>query len=141
MTKDELLTQLVNFLETYKDCNYIFHKEFIKELVNIATSVSYQDVFLSQLVTILRNVREYKHRIYTIDSHEHLKWKNTSLYSLHMQSKNYNVRLLISFDDDKNPLFLSAFYERSGKKKTGYEAYTPTANARRNEMLGRWYYE
>ena len=58
-----------------------------------------------------------------------------------MQSKNYNVRLLISFDDDKNPLFLSAFYERSGKKKTGYEAYTPTANARRNEMLGRWYYE
>jgi hypothetical protein len=54
-----------------------------------------------------------------------------------MQSKNYNVRLLISFDDDKNPLFLSAFYERSGKKKTGYEAYTPTANARRNEMLGR----
>ena len=63
MTKDELLTQLANFLETYKDCNYIFHKEFIKELVNIATSVSYQDVFLSQLVTILRNVREYKHRI------------------------------------------------------------------------------
>ena len=63
--------------------------------------------------------------------------ENTSLYSLHMQSKNYNVRLLISFDDDKNPLFLSAFYERSGKKKTGYEAYTPTANARRNEMLGR----
>jgi len=120
MTKDELLTQLANFLETYKDCNYIFHKEFITELVNIATSVSY-----------------HKHRIYTIDSHEHLKWKNTSLYSLHMQSKNYNVRLLISFDDDKNPLFLSAFYERSGKKKTGYEAYTPTANARRNEMLGR----
>ena len=93
MTKDELLTQLANSLETYKDCNYIFHKEFIKELVNIATSVSYQDVFLSQLVAILRNVREYKHRIYTIDSHEHLKWKNTSLYSLHMQSKNYNVRL------------------------------------------------
>lgn len=50
MTKDELLTQLANSLETYKDCNYIFHKEFIKELVNIATSVSYQDVFLSQLV-------------------------------------------------------------------------------------------
>lgn len=137
MTKDELLKQLKKYLEDYTDCNFIFHTEFVKEFVYIATNVSYQDVFLAQFVAILRNVRDYKHNIYKIDSHEHLKGKYSSLYSLHMQTKNYNVRLLISFDNKDNPLFLLAFYERSGKRNTGYDTYAPTANARRIELLGR----
>lgn len=141
MTKKEMLKQLQEYLEEYGRYNFHFHISFIEELVKIVNNISLQQVFLSQLVTILNNVREHTYNIYNVDSHEHLKGNNSSLYSLHMRCKNYNIRLLISFGKNAEPLFLVAFYERSGKKKTGYDSHAPVAMGRRNEMLRRLYYE
>lgn len=137
MTKEEMLKQLREYLEEYGKFNFHFHKSFITELVEFVKAVSFQQTFLNQLITILNNIREYTHNIYNVDSHEHLKGKNSSLYSLHMNCKNYNIRLLISFNQKDEPLFLVAFYERSGKRKTGYDSHTPIALTRRKEMLRR----
>lgn len=65
MTKEELLEIFKNYLTEYASYEFIFHKEFIKELAYLATNVSYQDVFLNQLATILRLLREHKYNIIT----------------------------------------------------------------------------
>lgn len=107
MRKEELIKELINTLTKYKDYNFYFHQEFLTEFIKLANKVSYQENFLTQFVTALTNIREYTYNIYKVDSHEHLI--NTPFYSIHLQCKNYNIRLLISFSKEPSQYFLSLF--------------------------------
>lgn len=133
MNKQELLRQLKDYLKEFGSYNFHFHPEFIRELVDIVRNISFQQTFFNQLVTVFNNLREYRYNIYQIDSHEHLK--GSPLYSLHIQCKNYNIRLLTTFNEIQEPVFLLAFYERGGKRKTSYENHKPIAENRRQELL------
>ena len=133
MNKKDLLDKLIKKITQYKSYNFYFNDDFLKEFAEIVSKVSYQDTFLSQLTTLLCNVHDYTYNIYQIDSHEHLK--GTPFYSLHMQCKNYNIRLIVLFKDN-NPVFLRAFYERAGKGKTDYSSQITIAEKRLEQLGG-----
>lgn len=84
----------------------------------------YGKPFIMQLQKVMAYFNEYGDRITDIDHHERLKSTGVDypLYSLHMQSKIYNIRAIATIDDSKK-LVLSAFFERSDDKRRGYTAY------------------
>lgn len=62
------------------------------------------------------------------------KLKNSSdLYSMHLESKNFNYRILFSFMENGETL-LHLFYERQGKRHTDYSRHTPIAQIRLQEL-------
>lgn len=80
-------------------------------------------------------VKDLKLQAYTANGNEHLKYKSEQLYtSLHLSSKSFNVRFIMTFHDNQQPVFLVAFYERAGKSKTDYSQYEKIAKNRYNEL-------
>ena len=65
---------------------------------------------------------------------EELKYED-NMYSLHIKSKTYNYRILLSVTDDKK-IFLHMFYERDGKRSTGYGPHIQIAKKRKEEYGG-----
>ena len=135
MNKDEMLKQLSMYLRDFGEENFVFCSEFLRELRELLLkNVDRQDLFFTQFVTALHNIRDFKHNIYQIDGHEKLKSCSFPCYSIHLASKGYNVRFLISFLSDETPVFLLAFYERSGKARTGYEKEIKKAKKRLSDI-------
>lgn len=69
-------------------------------------------IFNNQLIC------EHYPKINEADSNEKLKntGSETEYYSLHIQNKVMNIRILMTFVGERNtPVFLGMFYERSGK--------------------------
>lgn len=117
-------------------CDVIVHDRcYVEFSILIKKDLSgHQADFLRQMSIQLRNLQNFKHGIYKIDDNEKLKGTNESLYSLHMQSKNYNVRLIVSINKEGIPLLLTVFNERSGKKATDYTSRIPVAESRLKEL-------
>ncbi len=132
MNTEDMLKSLKSYLQEYGDYNFHFHQAFIQELVLLVKKISFQQVFFNQLITAFNNLREYKHNIYKVDSHERLT--GSPFYSIHLHCRNYNLRFLLSFNKNAEPIFLVAFYERSGKRKTGYASYLPDAQNRLDQF-------
>ena len=55
------------------------------------------------------------------------------LDSMHLESKNFNYRILFSFMENGETL-LHLFYERQGKRHTDYSRHTPIAQIRLQEL-------
>ena len=64
---------------------------------------------------------------------EHLAGE-APLCSMRFPFTSSNVRILFVYQEGHLYL-LAAFYERAGKKKTSYSAYTPIARQRLEELL------
>jgi len=67
------------------------------------------------------------------NNYEKLKGDGRGLYSLHLQGNNMNYRVLLSALDD-GAILLHSFYEREGKKNTGYHNAIPIAQERLREF-------
>lgn len=65
---------------------------------------------------------------------ERLKHVDIEMYSMHIKFEK-NIRILYTFNGDTIIMFLCAFDERSGKRKTDYSGYIPTAKQRLKECL------
>jgi hypothetical protein len=52
---------------------------------------------------------------------------------MHIESKNFNIRILYSYFDN-GEILLHCFYEKEGKSVTEYSTHVPIAISRRNEM-------
>ncbi len=115
MNRRLALQKLVEFLERYSD--FIFHKEFLTDIKQLLHDISgHEDEFFALLIKQLSFVRDLGINVKGADSNELLKHvTNFACYSLHLQSKNFNIRILMTFDN-LTPLFLTAFYERFRKK-------------------------
>ena len=61
--------------------------------------------------------------------------REKTYYSLHAKGKNFNIRLLMTFNEDYTPVFLAAFYERSGKSKTNYSSWIDVLEQRFQETI------
>lgn len=134
MNTRELLRQLSDYLQCYGHYNFHFHREFAKELITLVTKhVNTHDSFLKQLVTAFNNIRHFTHNIHDVDNHE--KLKRCPFYSIHLQTREYNFRFLISFNNKDEPIFLTAFYERAGKKQTNYDKPIETAQNRLKDII------
>ena len=91
----------------------------------------------------LKNIISLKRKVNIADSNELLKNTGTDnsgnaweLYSIHFERKNcYNIRFIISFNENSDPLLLTTFNERAGKKRTDYTIPIKNAKERKTELL------
>lgn len=58
------------------------------------------------------------------------------LYSMHLQNKSLNIRILYSYNH-KGEILLHCFYEREDSEVYGYRKHAPIALARKKEMEGK----
>ena len=110
---------------------YIIHELMLDELVRIISGSGYESRFYAQLVSRLTLL--VTHGI-TVLQQKEFERLNDSLFSMHISSKGYNIRILFSFFPSGKPVLLLAFYEREGKKKTDYTAYLSPALTRLNTL-------
>lgn len=53
---------------------------------------------------------------------------------MHLTGKNFNLRLLMTFDAENNLIFLAAFYERAGKRISDYTQWKKILDKRYSQM-------
>lgn len=137
MKKEEIIQMLQECLEEGNQNGFVFHKQFLQELGALLknASGSEKEIF-NLLVRQLGYVRDFNRRVNEVDSNEIIKHTKRCYYSLHLQGGRFNIRLIISFMMDNTPVFLVAFYERSGKKKTNYSNYIEILDNRFKEIEG-----
>ena len=87
-------------------------KEFKKLLSD--SKGNEKEVF-ALLIKQLNYVKVLKDRVYTADGNEIIKYLDREYYSLHLSGKNFNLRLLMTFDKEKAPIFLRHFMSVQGK--------------------------
>lgn len=124
MNKKKAFELLKENLEKYLEEGFIFHKRFLEELRTLIKDASGQEKeIFALLIKQFSFVKVQGKAVNEADSNEIIKHMEREYYSLHLQGKNFNLRFLMTFDDDANPVFLVAFYERSGKRKTDYSQW------------------
>ena len=79
-------------------------------------------------------MKELGKEIYKADSNEIIKYQERDYYSLHLSGKNFNFRLLMAFGKEDAPIFLAAFYERSGKRISDYSKWYSVISSRYSEI-------
>lgn len=145
MNIKEAFKLLQDYLTKYNSESFILHPAFIEDLKNLLSKDlnGKEDKFFQGLSTQLDNIASHKRLVYKIDSNEILKntgvdslGKPYELISIHIASNQYNIRLIIRFKDDNNPIFLVAFNEKQGKKKSknSYQVQIAIAKERLAEL-------
>lgn len=142
MNTKDAIQQLISYFKKYGDI-FIIHPEFLKELSSLLKKElkGNEKKFFQKFVTQLDNIVNFKRQVYTVDGNEILKAGNDEhgnpfeLYSIHISSNNYNIRFIISFTESSSPVFLTAFYERGGKRKTDYTIPKQIAKTRIRELM------
>ena len=125
MNKEKALELLKNYLDEYGD-GFVFHSSFIcefKEILLKNAQGAEKEVF-NLLVKQLSFVNALGIRVDCADGNEKLKGMKSEqeYYSLHIQNKTVNIRLLMTFKNEV-PMFLAAFNEKEGKKTTDYSQW------------------
>ena len=138
MNKEKALELLKNYLDEYGD-GFVFHSSFICEFKEIllknAQGVE-KEVF-NLLVKQLSFVNALGIRVDCADGNEKLKGMKSEqeYYSLHIQNKTVNIRLLMTFKNEV-PMFLAAFNEKEGKKTTDYSQWERVIKERSKQIRG-----
>lgn len=123
-------------ISQYTDFHY--HELFIRELSNLLDDElsGHKREFVLMLTRQLRFIDTLRSRVNRADDNEILKHTQRRFYSIHLKQKFFNIRLIIFITaDDSAVYFLSAFYERSGKRKTSYREYEPTLETRLHDLV------
>lgn len=133
MNTKEALKQLAQILGSFS-----VHNQFIKELSGLLKKElkGKEVTFFTILTTQLNNLSSFGSMIHTVDGHEKLKGSDGHYYSIHLQNKQFNVRLIVYISDANEISLLCAFYERAGKSTTDYTRYTRIMEQRRYELKG-----
>lgn len=133
MNTNEALSLLKNLLG---DFDIAIHPRFLSELRDLLKKdlKGKEEQFFKLLTTQLNNMRTFGIMVYTVDENEQLKGFDGHYYSIHLQQKQFNVRMLVHISDGCKCSLLSIFYERTGKKATGYAKHSKTLLERLAEM-------
>jgi len=142
MNTEKALQLLSSYLKDFNK-SFIIHPAFINELMKLLKKElrGQEADFFKKMVTQLNNIITFKKSVYTVDSNEILMAGNDEngsaweLFSIHIQSNTYNVRFIVSFDNNSCPILLTVFYERAGKRKTNYTEPCRIAKIRKSELL------
>lgn len=140
MNKKAAFDLLIKYLTEYNAQGFKFHQKFIEELRELIAnhSVGHEKELFNLMIKQFGFVNTFSTMVNTADSNEILKDVNSGMdfYSLHIQSKTLNFRLLMTFTSENTPVFLVAFFEKSGKKISSYDKYTPVLKTRYNQIVG-----
>lgn len=129
MNRIKLLKELENSFESF-----IIHPELITDLTEIISNSGAEKSFLSKLKYALNFLKRYGITAHIQPTSQFEKlMETTDLFSMHIEGKAFNVRIIYSFADD-GTILLHGFYERQGKRATDYSSAVPTAQRRKAEM-------
>lgn len=132
MNKKDILQLLSNLFS-----NFYFHPRCIEEIKELLSRElrGKEERFFNVLQTQLSNIQTFGPMIYTVDSHERIKGSSKPYFSIHLQQSQFNIRMLVYISNEFPPLFLCAFFERSGKTVTDYSQKTAVLDARLEDMF------
>lgn len=135
MDKRDFFVFLSESLEGYSTGDFRFHGRFFEEFKVLLKKASgnEREIF-NLLIKQLNFVKALGERVDQVDSNEIIKYQERNYYSLHLRGRNFNLRLLITFDEESIPIFLAAFYERSGKRASDYTLWKQVLKRRYSEM-------
>lgn len=134
LNKDRFLRLLIELFSKYESM-ITLHSAVISELLAVLKGAGVEGQFLSKLEEYLFNPNSYGDDAIKGKGApmEHLAGE-APLCSMRFPFTSSNVRILFVYQEGHLYL-LAAFYERAGKKKTSYSAYTPIARQRLEELL------
>lgn len=112
--------------------NVKMHSELLVDIRELILGTGHEKEFFKLLIKRVGQLKEHRQDVTYLDCFEKLQ-EAPNLYSMHLQTKNFNIRILYSYIR-KDEILLRAFYERQGKSKTSYAKHTPIAMARREEL-------
>lgn len=128
MNRDMALKSLIALLADFQ-----YHMELLHEITTIIKESGYEAKLFRLLLARLKFLNE--HRIQAHEYHQEFERLNRNIYSMHLAKKEFNIRILYSFDMNNRPVLLVPFYERAGKRKTDYTPYISIAEARLIEFM------
>lgn len=139
MNKRKALEELVKYLQEYSNTGmFYFHKKFIAELSEILqkNAVGHEKEVFNILIKQLGFVKAMNTRVNEADNNEILSniGNDKKYYSLHIQDKVVNIRMLMTFSDEYNPIFLAAFFEKAGKRVSDYSQWLPIIRERYEQI-------
>ena len=109
-----------------------YHPLLLDEIKGLVLGTGHEKEFLNSLQSQLTFVKTLGYSAVCMKQIEKLK-NSSDLYSMHLESKNFNYRILFSFMENGETL-LHLFYERQGKRHTDYSRHTPIAQIRLQEL-------
>lgn len=110
---------------------FIYHPAFLDEFVSLTKESGCNKALVKEFLRKLNMILCLDNIDCGLKWLEHLK-KYGNMYSLHLNVKSKNYRLLFSKTPD-GKLFLRMFYEKSGKKVTSYSNNIDVAFRRLSE--------
>lgn len=125
MNKDSVLSQLEEYLGTFR-C----HECLFGDIAGIVAKSGYERAFFTLLIAQLRILAAQGPDATHFSGFERLKHTDCELYSMHIDGRDFNLRILYSFLPDHTPVLLTAFFERGGKRASNYTPYIPVARER-----------
>ena len=135
MNKKEALSALIKNLEEYLHQGFRFHYAFMEEFKNLLYDAQgHEKEIFALLVKQLAFVKTLGRQVYNADGNEIIKYLDKEYYSLHLTGKNFNLRLLMTFDAENNPISLAAFNEPAGKRISDYTQWKKILDKRYSQM-------
>ncbi len=114
--------------------SFTVHSELIAEITDIIGRSGNEKSFLSKLSNALKFLKRYGTLAHLQPTNQFEKLSGTTdLYSMHIQGKTFNVRILYSFAND-GTILLHGFHEEENKRATDYTSAIPIAYERIKEM-------
>ncbi len=111
--------------------NILHYPSFEMELLALIAGSGKED----KVVTLLK-ARLYALSVYGVGATVLKEFENLGdgLFSMHLTGSDFNIRILYAFLPNRQPVLLSCFYEREGKKNTDYTGPIREASARLEVM-------
>lgn len=125
MNRDSILSYLEEYLGTFR-C----HANLFGDIVDIIARSGYESSFFALLIVQLRILAAQGQNAIQFPGFERLKHAEGELYSMHLDGRDFNLRILYSFLPDHTPVLLTTFFERAGKRTSDYTPYIPAAKER-----------
>ncbi len=114
------------------------HNGLVSDLLGLLAKSGQESKFLSALLTALRILcADGADAVYVRPGQfEKLSYEK-DLYSMHVNTKQVNCRILYTFSSDK-PVLLYGFFEKQGHRKTDYSSATKVARSRMKEWRAKY---
>lgn len=122
MNKATIIQYFQNFFSDYCVC-----EEMIFELLEIIAGSGIEKNFFKDLSMKLQMLLQLGARAV---EHKEFEAIDGGIFSMHLDGRGFNIRILYSFMPDRRPVLLLAFYERGGKRKTDYTPHISPAKER-----------
>lgn len=129
MNKENKLRELWSLFSRFK-----YHEAVPEEIYDLVVRTGRAKEFTNLFAKAVRQLEILGQDVIKLKQFEKLKGKGTNnLYSLHIEGKNLNIRILYSYGQNSE-ILLHCFYEKDDSKKGSYEAHIPIAIKRMKEM-------